>query len=715
MNLFALTSLIMGVVSLVLALFILYHSKTILHRFWAYFNLSLGIYGIALFLAGTNKTYSEAFFYWRIALFGVANISMFFYLFINELTKSSNKFIYKLIVAHGITFGFLALTTNWVVNSLKFVFDEFYFINAGLTWNILFSIWVIIVIYSFVELHKFIKTQEGLRKIQANYLFYSMLLGFISGASTGVVAWAPIIYPAWNALICVYAAISTYAIFRYQLLDIKIALTRLAVFIPVYAIVLGVPFVLGYKYNLWRLSLWSMLLFATAGPFIYIYFQRKAEEAFLQEEQRTQDLLMQASYGMNTIHNLQKLLDLIVTIVVKTLKVDEGKIFLLNRETDKYELRTLGEKNGLIFNHDDPLMEQLTQKQRPIIYDEMKMTSEMNGEAKVKVMENKMCELSAHVIVPIKLNNSLLGFLVIGERQSKDIYSKELINTLSVLGHQAAIAIDRCNYIEAETRRLEAEGLKERMVSLDHMASSMAHEIYNPMHIIRQSLSFTQFMLANDQRLKALPSEVRKDIEESVARSLSAGERVSGMIKAILDYAKMGSGELSSVQIKDALDGFTQLISPQIKKERVKFDVEIEDDLPPILGDKIQAEEIFMNFVSNSMHAVKRREEKIVKLKIFRKDTKTIRIECADNGYGIEKGFLNDMFLSSTTTKGSSEGTGLGLFRVRKIVDSFGGRVWAESEGKDKGATLIAELPVYEGDKISDIAVKKPKQGGEDG
>ena len=51
------------------------------------------------------------------------------------------------------------------------------------------------------------------------------------------------------------------------------------------------------------------------------------------------------------------------------------------------------------------------------------------------------------------------------------------------------------------------------------------------------------------------------------------------------------------------------------------------------------------------------------------------------------------------TTKGSSEGTGLGLYRVRKIVDLFRGKVWAESEGKGKGATFIVELPVYEGHK----------------
>jgi two-component system sensor kinase FixL len=274
------------------------------------------------------------------------------------------------------------------------------------------------------------------------------------------------------------------------------------------------------------------------------------------------------------------------------------------------------------------------------------------------------------------------------------MYTKGLLNALSVLGSSAAIAIDRCNYIAAETKRLEGEGLKERMVSLDHMASSMAHEIDNPMHIIRTSLSFVKSALLRDPRV-SMPEEIKQDFDDSLVRSLNASERVSSMIKAILDYSRMGTGKLESIRVSDALEGFLQLIQPQIREEKVQFAREIEDNLPPVLGDRVQMEEVFMNFVRNSLHAIRRKEEKKISLKIFRKNETIIRIECADNGYGIPGEIINDIFLSSMTTKGSNEGTGLGLYRVRKIVDLFRGKVWAESEGKGKGATFIVELPVY--------------------
>ena len=175
----------------------------------------------------------------------------------------------------------------------------------------------------------------------------------------------------------------------------------------------------------------------------------------------------------------------------------------------------------------------------------------------------------------------------------------------------------------------------------------------------------------------------------------------------------MGTGELEPIRINDAMEGFMQLIHPQVKREKVRFTKEIEDDLPLILGDKVQMEEIFMNFVQNSLHAVRRNEEKFISLKVFTKNESMIRIECSDNGYGISQKIIKDIFLSSTTTKGSSEGTGLGLYRVRKIVDLFNGKVWAESEGENKGATFIVELPVYKknfGDILKDNNQDKVKR-----
>ncbi len=715
MNLFSVASLSEASLSALLAFIVFAYSTKRVHQIWAIFNVVIAIWGLTNFFGGMSVTPERALVFWRLTCVVCTFISVVYYHVIIEFCQIKRPRMLAFSYIQGVLFVPLIMFTNYFLNT-TFVFHSIHYYRSTFLFAVWTLLWFIVTGSAFFELHKFIKRTHGIQKTQALYMFWAMLLGHTGGAATILPAYGIPIYPAWHFSVCVYAALITYAMFRYQLMDIRIAVTRIGIFVLIYSLILGTPFgvtfwgkeiLVGVFGQHWYwIPIILSTIFATAGPFIFIYFQRKAEEAFLQEEQRTQDLLMQASYGMNTIHNLQKLLDLIVTIVVRTLRVDEGKIFLLNREADQFELKAPEENNGTVFSHDDPLVDHLRQKQYPIVYDEMKVLSEMNGKAELKEVENRMRELPAHVIVPITLNNSLLGFLAFGERKSKDMYSKGLLNALSVLGNHAATAIDRCNYIAAETKRLEAEGLKERMVSLDHMASSMAHEIDNPMHIIRTSLSFVKSALLRDPRV-SMPTEVKQDFDDSLSRSLNASERVSSMIKAILDYSRMGTGKLESVRINDALEGFLQLIQPQIREEKVQFTKEIENNLPPVLGDRVQMEEVFMNFVRNSLHAVRRNEEKRISLKIFKKNEHTVRIECSDNGYGIPKEIINDIFLSSMTTKGSSEGTGLGLYRVRKIVDLFRGKVWAESEGKGKGATFIVEIPVYESQKIISMGLKK--------
>ena len=181
-----------------------------------------------------------------------------------------------------------------------------------------------------------------------------------------------------------------------------------------------------------------------------------------------------------------------------------------------------------------------------------------------------------------------------------------------------------------------------------------------------------------------------------------------------LEERKTPKAEMGE-RIEEALEGFTELIKPQFKKDKVELKFEVEEDLPLIFGDRIQFEEILMNFVMNSAHALRFEDDKSVLVKIFKKDERTIRLECSDKGYGIPAKIIEDIFLSSVTTKGSSEGTGLGLYRVRKIVDLFKGKVWAESEGKGKGSTFIVELPVFDGNMEETLRdnIEENQQGKE--
>src|SRR3989338_4054214 len=93
-------------------------------------------------------------------------------------------------------------------------------------------------------------------------------------------------------------------------------------------------------YQWWLTLLFSMAFFATVGPFIYFYIQKKAEDRLFQEQKRYQATLRQASSGMGRIKDLNRLVNLIVHIVTRTVRLEHSSIFLLDSQSNKYFLRS---------------------------------------------------------------------------------------------------------------------------------------------------------------------------------------------------------------------------------------------------------------------------------------------------------------------------------------------------------------------------------------
>jgi len=219
------------------------------------------------------------------------------------------------------------------------------------------------------------------------------------------------------------------------------------------------------------------------------------------------------------------------------------------------------------------------------------------------------------------------------------------------VGIDAALNIENAIFLEAKTKRMEEEGLEDRRLALDHVASSMAHEIDNPMGVISGQVETLQ-ILFQDARI-VMSNDIRQRLNKSFNFILEASGRVTGMIRAIQEYSKKTTGELKPIKIQEVEDGFWRLMSHAYKDPSIKFIKQIESDLPYILADKIQLEEILVNFSNNALHAVRNVEEKKIMFKIFKKNEDWIRIEFSDTGYGIPKAIISDIFLASVTTKGS--------------------------------------------------------------
>jgi len=675
-----------------------------LNQILALYSLSLAVWSIFEALGITSTNESLALILWRLNHVGVIFIPVFLTHFIFLLVNIQGKKKKLIPISYAIATVFLFLNaTPLLISEVVPKFSFNYFINPGPLYYIFLTQWIALAIYGNVELLKEFFRTTGYRKIQMKYFCWALLLSYIGGVPNFLPTFnleISFIMPYATYAIPIYAIVTAYSIIKYQLMDIQIAATRAAILFIVYSLVLGFPFWLGYRYDLWQYSTWVMLIFATAGPFIFLYIQRKAEDHILQEERRIQGLITQAAYGMTSVKDLKKLLHLIQDIIKKSLGLNMVPIYLLDNERREFNLKIMdtSENDIDVIRIDEAFIKEMTSNEMPLVHEEIKVRSEsdVKNDA-LKETLGMMTKLSANVIIPIAVNKNLLGFIILGERKSGKNYHKDLLEALTFFSDRAALAVEICYYMAEESKRIEQEGLRERVSSLDAMASSFAHEIDNPIQGMKGQIWCIEDAL--EREIGNISEESSENIKHGLEFITTNTNRISEMIKSILEYSRISTGELKSVSIYEVLEGFHNLMMPQIKRARIDFVEEIDQNLPSVLGDKIQLEEILMNFSTNSMHALNHTDDKKIVLKIFKKKPEIIRVEFSDNGYGIAKKLLKDIFLVSVTTKGSSEGTGLGLFRTRKIIDNHMGKIWAESQGEGKGSKFIFELPIEKKNK----------------
>jgi signal transduction histidine kinase len=678
---YSLLGLILGITCLILVIILAIYRKTKLHVVWLFFNLAVAIWGFGAFLIGQATTSLTAVTAWRLSHIGVIFIAILFFhtatIFCNREAKL------KKIICFSYLQGFFFLCLNATplfISKIRVIYDSLYYIRAtGLFYPTFFFIWVTLVVWGHVELFMHYRKISGIKKNQILYFFTGTLVGFLGGTTNFFPMFKIDIYPFGNFTIPLYCIIVTYAILKYRLMDIKVAITRSGIFLIVYAFVLGLPFWFGFRTHLWAWAVVLMGLLATSAPFIYNYISRKAEDILLAEQKKYHNKLKQLSTKILEVKDLDKLLKRITWQVYRAVKVEFACLYLYDNETKLYIEKSAYPKTYPLFKELSPqsdLIKLLLALKRPLLEEEIDF------------------KLEAGLITPCFRDHTLIGFLILGKKKSKNPFTSDDAFVFQLLSNQASLAIENCLFWKEEKLRLAKEEQIRRQRAMDHFSASMAHEIQNPITGAIGTIAGLEEVVAQDWR-----GDVSQDkidyLKNKLTRAVNNLLRISKMIRAVREFSRSTEGEFSLLKIDEVVEDFLSIVEPQLKYDMINFKKEIESDIL-IKGNKIHLEEVLINLATNAIHAVRynSQQEKMITLKIKRNSPYTFLIEFKDNGYGIKKELLDDIFLDFVTTKASTEGTGMGLARVRKIVENHKGKIWAESEGQGKGATFFIELPL---------------------
>ncbi|MCB0278671.1 MAG: PAS domain-containing protein [Calditrichaeota bacterium] len=242
---------------------------------------------------------------------------------------------------------------------------------------------------------------------------------------------------------------------------------------------------------------------------------------------------------------------------------------------------------------------------------------------------------------------------------------------------EAALVITRD---VSEKKSIELEMYqREKLASIGQIASSLAHEIRNPLTGIRLGLN-------------VLKDDLPKDKLETVDSITTDIKRLEDILHSLLDYAKIRDKQKQKTNINDLIKECLVLLGKQAEKDKIAINLELSEIIPKAIVDPHQIKQVLINLILNAMQAIGSDGTIIIKTANNTvNQTLGLLITIEDTGVGIDpENFnkINDLFF---TTK--ADGTGLGLPMSQKIIREHGGSIVFDKEKKN-GAVLKIFLPI---------------------
>ncbi len=258
-------------------------------------------------------------------------------------------------------------------------------------------------------------------------------------------------------------------------------------------------------------------------------------------------------------------------------------------------------------------------------------------------------------------------------------FLKEERKLLDAIAKELALILKRRNSEEDKEKLQNQLHHADRLATVGELAAGVAHEINEPLGSI---LGFAQ--LAG--KFPEVPGQVKKDLNKIVNASLHARE----IVKKLMVFSRQVTPEKKQVSFNQIVEDSLYFFKSRCFKEGIELDVSLEPDMPAIIADPVQINQVVVNIVVNAMQSMP--DGGSLNIQTHYSDNKIILI-IKDTGQGMKEDVLGKIFNPFYTTKEAGKGLGLGLSIVDGIINSHNGVIEVTSE-PDKGTEFIIKIPV---------------------
>ncbi|NJO68133.1 MAG: HAMP domain-containing histidine kinase [Bacteroidetes bacterium] len=212
----------------------------------------------------------------------------------------------------------------------------------------------------------------------------------------------------------------------------------------------------------------------------------------------------------------------------------------------------------------------------------------------------------------------------------------------------------------------------------------MSHDLKSPLVTIKGFIGMLELDIA---------AQKEENIIDDMQRIKSATDKMTNLLNDLLELSRIG--RIINPPVKIPMSAIVaeavELLSGILNEKKVVVD--IQDHLPDVFVDKQRITEVWQNLIENAVKFMGNQQNPKIYIRFIKEDVKFI-FTIEDNGVGIDEKYHQTIFGLFNKLENKSEGTGIGLALVKRIVEVHGGDVWVESKGYGYGAKFSFSLPV---------------------
>jgi len=460
MNAFSVTCVFALIFPFAIGMFFMFKGRERHAFFLGLTCIASALWSLGAFKFSTTGSQEEALLWAKIAHVGIILTPIFFLHFVNQFTKNDRKAI--LAAGYVLTLFFLGLTfLRKGFIRVEYVFDQFYFFTSNIIDNPLYFLFYLffygfVLLVAFVQLIKFHKKTTGIKRNQITYLIFGCIIAWLGPEGMFLLVFGVPLYPYSNIFISIYPFIFGYAILRYRLMDIHLVIKKGMVY-SVSAGILASFFVVlvitttHYVENVTgemshTITIFAALIIAVLFNPLKNRVQKIIDKNYYKRTYNYYEVIRNISHNLTTMFEVDTINEFVANTIFDTLGLNS--IYVLSAAPDSncevlyQRINQHGKKKEIdiarqnMLDYKAEIIRFMIESEDIVINDELPAFEEKIGQDGIERIRREFELFGAEAATSVFIDGTLFLILILGEKMSGDMFTREDISLLKTITDQ---------------------------------------------------------------------------------------------------------------------------------------------------------------------------------------------------------------------------------------------------------------------------------------